>query len=303
MTGTEWKLGGRAGSANRRRVLQALVGIGLLATLVALPSAQAGQGGRKVSGTVVEAVTQLPVPHAAVQYKEAGLPPQTTVTDSRGHFEFPSGRLGVVRVTAKNFSTARRRWPPISGFGSLTVDLKPPAILRGTVSDLATGRPVSALVRMLVQHPGNFVMRTASAEHGMFEMVDLPPGPALMTVRSQGFAPFVGSTTVEEGKVRDVRIGLLLEAQAAGHVRDGGGKPVAGATVSAVYPELGGDGLVEDFVGGWPLTRADGAFSLNGLIPDTPIALQAELGGRRSAMETIEIVPGMRQLDIVLTLP
>ena len=136
-----------------------------------------------------------------------------------------------------------------------------------------------------------------------FQMVDLPPGPALVTARSYGYAPYVGSSTVEEGRTRDIRIGLLLEARAEGQVRNSEGEPVAGAVVIATYPELGGAGLVEDFVGGRPWTGSNGVFSLNGLIPDTPIALQAELGHRRSEAETIEIGPGMRRSDIVLTLP
>ena len=64
-----------------------------------------------------------------------------------------------------------------------------------------------------------------------------------------------------------------------------------------------GGTLVEGFVGGRPLTGTDGVFALDGLMPDTPIALQAELGSRRSPVETISVGPGMMRLDIVLTLP
>ncbi len=124
-----------------------------------------------------------------------------------------------------------------------------------------------------------------------------------MTARSEGFAPYVGSTTVEEGRARDVRIGLLLEAQATGHVRDAEGEPVTRALVSATYLDLAGAGLLEGFVGGRSSTRADGVFALRGLVPDTAIALQAELDGRRSGVETISVGPGMRRSGIVLTLP
>lgn len=265
--------------------------------------ALSAQTGRKVSGTVVSAVTQQPVVNAGVRYEESGQQPQTTATDSKGYFEFRApGRLGVVTVNAKGFGTARRRWPPASS-STLLVELMPPAVLRGTVSDLVTGRPVSAVLNVLVQHPGNFVSRTAIAEKGAFEVGDLPSGTALITARSLGFAPFVGSTNVEAGKVRDVQVGLLLEAQAEGQVRDSGGDAVAGAVVTAAYPELGGAGLVEDFVGGVPLSRPDGVFALDGLVPNTTIALQAELGGRRSEVETISITPGTKRSGIVLTLP
>ena len=56
MISTDRKVGRRAGSSNRRWALLALTG--LLAVLVAVSTAQAGQrGGRKVSGTVVAAAT------------------------------------------------------------------------------------------------------------------------------------------------------------------------------------------------------------------------------------------------------
>ncbi len=284
---------------HRRRVFAAL-----LAALFAV-AALSAQTARRVSGTVVSAVTQQPVANADVRYEESGQLPRTTVTDSKGYFEFPAaGRVGVVTVNARGFGTARRRWPPTSGgSATLLVELLPPAVLRGTVSDLATGRPVAAMLNVLVQHAGNFVSLTTIAEQGAFEVGDLPPGPVFMTARSNGFAPFVGSTDVEAGRVRDVRVGLLLEARAEGAVRDGGGDPVAGAIVTAAYPELAAAGLVEDFVGGWLLTGPNGVFAVDGLMPDTPIALQAELGGRRSAVETISVAPGMKRVNIVLTLP
>ena len=171
------------------------------------------------------------------------------------------------------------------------------------MSDLVTGQPISALVTALVRHPGNFLMRTATAARGTFQMEDMPAGPTLVTARSYGYAPYVGSTTVVEGSSRDVRIGMLLVALAEGQVRDGEGEPVAGSVVRATYPELAGAGLVGGFIGGRLWTGPDGVFSLNGLVPDTPIELQAELGSRRSEVETIEISPGARRLDIVLTLP
>ena len=172
--------------ADRRRALQAvLVCVGILSVAL-VPRAQVDRSGRKVSGTVVSAATQQPVPNARVRYDESGQPPQTTVTDAKGYFEFPAGRLGVVTATARDFGTARRRWPPTTG-SALRVELMPPAILHGTVSDFGTGRLVAAIVNMLVQHPGNFVSHVATAEGGTFQIEDLPPGPALVTARSAGF--------------------------------------------------------------------------------------------------------------------
>ncbi len=275
----------------------------LAALVVAAPATAQVDRGRKVNGTVMSAASQQPVANAAVRYEEAGQPPQTTTTDSKGYFELSAGRRGVVTVTARDFGTARRRWPPTTGASTLLVALTPPAILGGTVADLATGRPISARVRVLVQSPGNVLSRAATAVQGKFQMTDLPTGPALVTARADGYAPFVGSASVEGGKTRFVRIGMMLAAQAEGQVRDARGNPVAGAVVTAAYPELAGAGLVEDFVGGRPLTEADGVFGLDGLMPSTTIALQAEFAGRRSEVETFSIAPGTKRSNIVLTLP
>ena len=288
----------------RRRVLPALLTATALVAgaLAVFPHAQAQRTARKVSGVVVEAATQQPVPDARVRYEETGQPPRTTVTDTKGSFEFPAGRLGVVTVEAERFGTARRRWPPRSAT-QLRVELVPPAIVSGTVTDLATGRLLPAVVTVTVQHADNFVSHGARAERGTFEIRDLPPGPGLVTAHSEGFAPTVGSITVEGGKVRDARIGLLLQAQAAGRVVDGTGRPVPGAHVTATYPSMAAGGMIESLVGGRPWTGTDGFFALDGLVPDTPIALQADLQSRRSMVTTITVGPGMIQSGIVLTLP
>ena len=82
----------------RRRVLPALLTATALVAgaLAVFPHAQAQRTARKVSGVVVEAATQQPVPDARVRYEETGQPPRTTVTDTKGSFEFPAGRLGEV---------------------------------------------------------------------------------------------------------------------------------------------------------------------------------------------------------------
>lgn len=78
---------------------------------------------------------------------------------------------------------------------------------------------------------------------------------------------------------------------------------MAGAFVKAKYVRLAGGRILRSFVGGNPFTGSDGAFALDGLVPDTPIALHAEIDGRRSTETTVTVAPGMRQTGIVLALP
>ena len=290
--------------AGAHRSLQAtVVCVGILSmVLVMFPHAQAPRTNRKVTGVVVAAATEQPVPNARVEYEVGGQWSQTTVTDTKGHFEFSTGSVGVVTVTARNFGTARRRWPPRAP--QLRIALFPPAGLHGTVRDLATGAPLrNAVVTVIAQHPNDLVFHTVRTERGVFEIDDLPPGPTLVTARSPGFAPFLGRTTVESGRQRDARIGLLLAAYASGHVRGAGGTPVQRALVRVKYPAMENGGLLAGLAGGEPLTSADGSFAIQNLVPDTTIALQAELDGRRSSVETVTIGPGMEHSNIILVLP
>lgn len=208
----------------------------------------------------------------------------------------------MVHVTGSGFGTARRRWPPETG-SQLRIQLGAPAIISGTVTDLATGRLLAAVVTVVVRHPDNYVSQTARAERGTFEIRDLPAGPGIVVARAEGYAPTVGSFTAEAGRTRDARVGLLLEAQAAGQVVDNAGEPVQWAYVRATYPGMAAGGMIESLVGGQLWTDADGNFAIDGLTPDTPIALQAEFDGRLSSSETIVVGPGMRRTGVVLTLP
>ena len=271
-------------------------GVALAVILLAVGEAVA-QEGRKVSGVVVAAATQVPVVNASVQYEESDGTRQTTLTDVKGNFEFPRGIKGVVTVTARGFGTTNRRWP-----GQMNIALLPPATVQGTVADLVSGRLVDSSVTVFVRNPDNFVSATALVETGTFQIDDLPPGPAVLIAHAEGFAPYVGALTVEAGKQRDIRVRLVLQAATSGRVEDAHG-PVTGAQILAVYSELPGGEFLEGFIGGKVLTDADGNFTLVGLVPDTPVVVQAELDGRTSDVVTITVGPGMIHQMNVLRLP
>ena len=70
--------------------------------------------------------------------------------------------------------------------------------------------------------------------------------------------------------------------------------------------------MLAGFVGGSPITKADGTFALTGLVPNTPVTLHAEYGEHqtdtvpiekyRTDPTTIEVGPGMVREGVVLRL-
>ena len=60
--------------------------------------------------------------------------------------------------------------------------------------------------------------------------------------------------------------------------------------------------MLTSFVGGAPITKADGTFALTGLVLNTPVTLYAEYAGQRTNTVTIEVGPGQSRSDLVLRL-
>lgn len=258
------------------------------------------QEGRKITGVVETAASRQPVANAEVRYEETGIAPQTASTDSKGRFEIPYGTQGVVTVTARNYATARRSWPPRRG-QELRFALTPPSAVTITLMDAATRRGIEGRVTVLVKHALNHVSSTETAL-GTFRFDDLPAGPAVIYARAGGYAPHFRVLTVEGGKRLDAQIGLLLEAVASGKVLDRRGNLAVGATVRVGYSQsVPGADVLASLIRGRVKSDAEGTFSIGGLVPDTSVALQAELDGRLSDIVTVRAIePGMEQGGLVL---
>lgn len=282
-------------------LLKAVSAAAMLLAVVAVVQAgrTTAQTGRKVSGVVVSAATGRPVANAAVQYEERGTM-STTRTDSKGSFEFPAGRLGVVTVTVKGFGTARRRWPPASGH-VLNVALTPPVTLQGTLVDGMTVQPMTGVVTALVQHPANIVSTTALVEDGTFRFDDLPAGPGVLLAHEHGYAPAISQFTVAAGDWRDVHVRLTPDAEVTGRVLNASTTPVADAQLVVTYAAtLAGAGMFAGLVGGATVTDSDGEFALEGLVPNVPVTIHAMLGDRRTDRATITIGADVTHEDLVL---
>lgn len=176
------------------------------------------------------------------------------------------------------------------------------ATVAGVMTDQATGHPAEGLVTVFSGHPDSLV-ETARTRGGLFQFGEVPPGPAAVLARADGFAPYFGELTIEAGEPSDVRIELLPEATLSGIVVDGNGCPAPGARVHVGYSRaLPGAGPFSALTRGRKVTKWDGAFLIGGLVPGTRISLQAQRGGRLSDIVTVTVGPGLEQAGLVLHL-
>ena len=271
--------------------------------IVALAAGAWQSSGRKVTGIVLDADTQRPVVGARVEYDDTEAAEiETTRTDDKGAFEFTRGTRGTVTVMAQGYGTAYRRWPPVRSRTGLEIVLMPPSTVVGTVADMSSGQRLSeAEVTLTVEHPQSYVSDTAETDsRGEFIFEDLPPGPGLITAHAPGYAPYIRTLTIADKTTTTTAVKLLLQGAATGTVVDSDGDPVQGAELSVRYTEFPGGEQIEGFVGGRMRTGMDGVFTLDGIVPDTPLEVWAVLDDTASAAATLVIAPGMIQEEIVL---
>lgn len=279
--------------------MRMIVGTVLVAALAVFPFAQTG---RKVVGFVYSASTGRPIAGAHVQYDDENLR-QTTTTDAKGAFELPGpANRGVVTITAGKYGTQRKAWPPYAG-STLDVFLRAPATLTGSVLDAVNRRPVArGMATLLVRSETGIVSSSDSIRGGSFEIDDLPPGPALLIARGEGYAPSASTLTIDAGRRSSVQVRLLLEASLSGTVQDSRGLPVDDAELYVRYPNE----AVEEMLAGMVNSAAGaepGSFRLYGLVPDTQMEVHAELDGRQSPAVSARVGPGMEQTGVVLRFP
>lgn len=277
----------------------------LVATALAAVFMSAQDGARKVTGVVLDAAGNDPISGASVEYEDhsnLSLGVQTTTTDEKGRFEIAQGIRGVATIAARGYGTARRAWPPARDL-ELRVAMVPPVVVRGTMLDLVTGQGVDGDVTLIVHNINNPLSDSVEAQ-GTFRIVDTPPGPAMVLARADGFAPYLNTFNIDAGKEYDLRVGLLLAAAGSGVVHSADGRPVGNAEVRVSYSSslMGAELFAGLAAGQNSVSDSEGEFRVDGLVPDTPVRLQAFLGDQRSNIVAIEVAPGRTQTDIVLQL-
>ena len=186
----------------------------------------------------------------------------------------------------------------------MQVALTPPVAVQGTLVNSATLEPLTGSVTAIVRHPDSLVSTSAFVEDGTFRFEDVPSAPEVLVAHADGYAPTVSSFTTATGDWLDGHLRLSAGAEATGQVLDAAAKPIAGAQIIVRYAGTLLDGpMLTSFVGGAPITKADGNFALTGLVSHTPITLHAEYAEQRTNAVTIEIGPGQSRSDLVLHLP
>ena len=256
------------------------------------------RGGRKVTGTVMDAGTRQPVVGARVEYEESGADEiGATTTDRKGTFEFGAGTLGTVTVYADGYGTAYQRWPPVTSTSTLEIALMPPSRVTGTVADISSGRALAAEITVMVRTRDSLISASAETDdRGEFVIEDMLPGPAVVEAAAEGYAPVRQSLTIGDHKsTNTARIRLMLGGALRGTVLDSSGEPVAGAEIIPWYSSDdfldAGSGL-ESYIGGYTVTKTDGSFGLNQIVPGEDLSFQAELDGETSNTITVTLDVG-----------
>ena len=83
--------------------------------------------------------------------------------------------------------------------------------------DAATGAGVAGDVVLSVHSRFHQVSKSVRAR-SRFEFVDLPPGAAVVQVLADGFAPHFDTLTIDGKERTNIRIRLMQQAIASGHV-------------------------------------------------------------------------------------
>jgi RNA polymerase sigma factor (sigma-70 family) len=163
-----------------------------------------------LQGVVTAKDTGKPVPHASVGYNSSADPNSPiamgpggqTQADERGRYRLQllAGKLYTVTTSAPEGQPYLRsevtfRWPQGAVKHSLDITLPRGVLIRGTVTDAATGRPVAGAVVHDAAHL--WIHYVESGADGVFRFV-VPPGRGHLLVKGPGNAYIATEVTHNE---------------------------------------------------------------------------------------------------------
>jgi carboxypeptidase family protein len=172
------------------------------------------------------------------------------------------------------------------------VTLDPAVSLDVVVTDAATGRALSGTAAILLKSRDNPATYSAVVNNGHARFQDLPPVPAIVTVKSEGMAPRAIPVQLHATPPSNsVEVPLKPASSISGTVIDSHGDPVEGAIVSISYASAEHTPLAA-LVGGRIITRSDGRFTITGVSSEARVRLQARLGALASDTLLLSVAEG-----------
>jgi len=272
-----------------------------------------GPDGKPLAGAVVRAAAVPKETGFRMRPVETGTP-VTTKTGADGAFKLeglPEGSLAV-RVESPGLAPASADKVP-SG-ATLTLKLKPGVPVVGRVLDLKTQRPVAGVtVRALEKEGIRFGREAAhtatSGEDGTFKISDCAPGLVQLEAVAPGKAkarkPDVLARAAKAGETADPAANTLFlqpGAKVSGRVTGPDGKPIEGATITAVPAEGNIFAMIREGGNGEP-TDAQGRYTFEGLPAGTRYNLTARKNGLTDGEAgPLAIEAGMDRPDVDLKL-
>ncbi len=270
--------------------------------LPAAPPAPLEAPGAAVAARAVDGESGRPV--AGALSWDPARPGLVARADGRGELLAPRPAAnGRLCVAAPGFVAAEQAVPALAETGGAPYRLRlllwPARRVHGRVVG-ADRRPLpAARVHLVVPLPlagsageirAALPAEAATGPDGSFDLVWAAAERARLAVRAPGYAP--AAIEFERRRAADLgEIALAPLAALSGEVRDGAGRPVPGAAVSAVA--AGGEETVAS-------TGPRGEFTLAGLAPGDRLTLSVTKGGFSPAVLSGVAVPRAHPLAIEL---
>lgn len=267
-----------------------------------------------ISGRIVDSKTGDSVVRASIMFRVPSRRDRSgrtikafemqTTSDESGDFEMiPQDQTqGIVTVSAPGYATAKRAWPSKRSQGP--IELERPVTVAGRLYNGDSDSPADGKVVVIVQHPKNMVLANLETRNGMFQATGLPSGRTLIVVKNREMAPVVIERDFEPGAVaRDIVVRLRPAGMLTGHIFNDKGQPVAGAEIRVRYPRAPASqrGLLEGYIGGKTRTGPDGAYAVQGIVPEMAMTVQARVQTKASPLsETVLQVNERREMNIVI---
>jgi hypothetical protein len=211
--------------------------------------------------------------------------PRETHSDDRGAFVFPDTVEGRYRVwAAAGGAVAPAIEVMCLGGGPhqpVMLALEPGAALSGRVLDAQTGIGVAARVRLIAEQPLEAERNAQSDATGAFRIEAVPPGRWTAEAVAPGYVP-ADPVGLAVGSGSAATLHLTRGGVVAGHVVDGTGAPVVGATLSLLGEAEEGGRVELDQIALWRALGETGriiaATRTGGLSPGQRFLESGELG-------------------------